>query len=914
MEKFDDDSSKKTSEAEPVNVQSLYTTLGLSSEDVDALAKIPESEISVETLPFLIMQIKTKKATDTSSSADTDHKDKSKDSEEKQETPESCTDAAKPKSKSPPKVPQKRAGSHEQKKKAESHKKTERHSGGRRDSKYSSSREKQSGDHAAAETECADNPTVFPHECTRCKCVVNSIKTWKEHLSGSRHKSHDSQSSQRSSRPHPPPKRPYSSDPFAGDSFTSGMPDHLFPPKPNTRVVVAKFPMGAVTVEDLLVLGKPFGTVVKHLVLPAKGFLEFSAHKEAVNMVNHFQQKPAFVKDTRVGLYLSPRVEGIHSPPKYDEPVPKRLKRTNNPSVVCFSHLPPGEDNQAEVLELAAMFGEVWQSKFLDGKALIEMVDWRDADIMVKYYYSNPLKIQGKSIKVTMSYIKSLREMPGELTPRKSDSGKHSRQKEESSVKDKADDTNQESSEKETKTIKTPEQSQEEGIQLEEGTAGSVVKTEEEEEKVEDEDKQEEGEEVQEEQEKMEVGEEEEEKGKEEDEELEVTEELELTEEPSVAKEENRDQESEHNPEEQDDMEFPEDIEDFVTLDELDNTAGGDSALDSSEPQDGKVVVIWPIKKSPAETMRELISNLSDLCVPFGGLVRYTLSIIKQQAMLELETVEKAQEMVKFYKSHKAMINGRPVSVTMCFAMTTIEVPSGRTVFMGNLPNKWYMRQKYKQSTLLRMAKRYGNLTGFCLNRHQGMCYVQFDSSESAEHMVAQYRRRRRSFSVFGQILNVAICKIGDSQIQWRDPVAEEETSRNSGPEQDTEEKESKDNGQTTKPSTDGNGKARKRGAKQNQQRPAPECEGVGGDPDSEIISEEDGHEEKTPLEPYQPDQTFGVSYVIPVTGFFCKLCNMFYTDENKAKSEHCRSLDHYNNLKLKHAVEEQADGQPDGE
>ncbi|KAL0192028.1 hypothetical protein M9458_010324, partial [Cirrhinus mrigala] len=41
------------------------------------------------------------------------------------------------------------------------------------------------------------------------------------------------------------------------------------------------------------------------------------------------------------------------------------------------------------------------------------------------------------------------------------------------------------------------------------------------------------------------------------------------------------------------------------------------------------------------------------------------------------------------------------------------------------------------------------------------------------------------------------------------------------------------------------------------------------------------------------------VNYVIPVTGFFCKLCNIFYTDENRAKSEHCRSLEHYNNLKV---------------
>lgn len=49
-------------------------------------------------------------------------------------------------------------------------------------------------------------------------------------------------------------------------------------------------------------------------------------------------------------------------------PSPKRTKRSNAPSVVCFSRLPSGEGVEAEVLELAGMFGEVWQSKFTDSK------------------------------------------------------------------------------------------------------------------------------------------------------------------------------------------------------------------------------------------------------------------------------------------------------------------------------------------------------------------------------------------------------------------------------------------------------------------------------------------------------------------------------------------------------------------
>uniref|UniRef100_A0A671KFZ8 Uncharacterized LOC107702950 n=1 Tax=Sinocyclocheilus anshuiensis TaxID=1608454 RepID=A0A671KFZ8_9TELE len=796
MDTFDGGAGEDTGEAETISAQSLYATLGLSSEDVDALAQIPESEISVETLPYLIMQLKAKRALKESATADTDYRDKSRLSQDKRSTPERCTSDRRrsPESSSSAR----RSGSHEHHGKGEGHRKFERYTGGRRDPAHRKpSRERQSGDHVAVEMESSDNPTVFPHKCPLCKCMLNSIKTWRDHLSGVRHKLHESE---RSSRSFQPPKRAYSSEPAIGDQYMSTSSDHLYPPKPNTRVVVAKFPMGAVAVGELLELGKPFGTIVKHLVFPAKGFLEFSSHKEAQNMVNHFQLKPAFIKENAVFLYLSPTVEGIYTPPKFDTPSPKRTKRSNAPSVVCFSRLPPGEGVEAEVLELAGMFGEVLQSKFTDSKALIEMVDWHDADIMVKYYYSNPLRIQGKSVKVTMTHITSLRENSPPPVSRKSDSSKYSRQREEStsSNKDKSDSSNQETTEKE-----------DEVLDEEEGELGMLHgRTDEEEEK------------------------------KEEEEKLEQ-------EKPNAAEEENRDGGSENYmnmlcvlfcvlflQRDLDDAEFPENIEDFVTLDELDNNA-----------------------------------------------------------MIELETAEKAQEMVQFYSDHKATICGRPVSVSMCLTMKTIESPSGRSVFISSLPNQRYLRQKYTHKSLFKLTKPFGRLTGYSLHRYQGTCYMQLESTKAAEKMVAQYNRRSCRF--WGSVLKIVMCKKGDSLIRWRYP-------------EKAEERELKKDTKEIKPSTE---------RTENDQNQQSSCVGVGGDPVCESKgSEDDSQLEKTPLGPYQPDQIVAVNYVIPVTGFFCKLCNMFYTDEKRAKSEHCRSLEHYNNLKLKHAeVVEEADGHPDG-
>ncbi|XP_016423668.1 uncharacterized protein LOC107752252 [Sinocyclocheilus rhinocerous] len=545
MDAFDGGAGEDTGEAETISAQSLYATLGLSSEDVDALAQIPESEISVETLPYLIMQLKAKRALKESATADTDYRDKSRLSQDKRSTPERCTSDRRrsPESSSSAR----RSGSHEHHGKGEGHRKFERYTGGRRDPAHrKSSRERQSGDHVAVEMESSDNPTVFPHKCPLCKCMLNSIKTWRDHLSGVRHKLHESE---RSSRSFQPPKRAYSSEP-------------------------------AIVARDL------------------------------------------------------------------------------------------------------------------------------------------------------------------------------------------------------------------------------------------------------------------------------------------------------------DDAEFPENIEDFVTLDELDNNAG-----DSTVPKDSKVVVVWPVKKTP-----DLMKDLYSLSAPFGSMVKH-LSTFKQEAMIELETAEKAQEMVQFYSDHKATICGRPVSVSMCLTMKTIESPSGRSVFISSLPNQRYLRQKYTHKSLFKLTKPFGRLTGYSLHRYQGTCYMQLESTKAAEKMVAQYNRRPCRF--WGSVLKIVMCKKGDSLIRWRYP-------------EKTEERELKKDTKEIKPSTE---------RTENDQNQQSSCVGVGGAPVCESKgSEDDSQLEKTPLSPYQPDQIVGVNYVIPVTGFFCKLCNMFYTDEKRAKSEHCRSLEHYNNLKLKHAeVVEEADGHPDG-
>ncbi|XP_060697569.1 cip1-interacting zinc finger protein-like isoform X1 [Hemiscyllium ocellatum] len=49
--------------------------------------------------------------------------------------------------------------------------------------------------------------------------------------------------------------------------------------------------------------------------------------------------------------------------------------------------------------------------------------------------------------------------------------------------------------------------------------------------------------------------------------------------------------------------------------------------------------------------------------------------------------------------------------------------------------------------------------------------------------------------------------------------------------------------------------------------------------------------------EPYDAEAVYGQEFVVPVTGFLCKLCHKFYHSESTARFTHCKSLMHFQNL-----------------
>ncbi|XP_074526701.1 cdkn1a interacting zinc finger protein 1b isoform X2 [Halichoeres trimaculatus] len=63
---------------------------------------------------------------------------------------------------------------------------------------------------------------------------------------------------------------------------------------------------------------------------------------------------------------------------------------------------------------------------------------------------------------------------------------------------------------------------------------------------------------------------------------------------------------------------------------------------------------------------------------------------------------------------------------------------------------------------------------------------------------------------------------------------------------------------------------------------------------------------QETDTEEYDPHTTCGDSFIVPVSGFLCRLCNKFFHRETTARHTHCRTHTHYLNVQSHRAQKKQ--------
>lgn len=88
-----------------------------------------------------------------------------------------------------------------------------------------------------------------------------------------------------------------------------------------------------------------------------------------------------------------------------------------------------------------------------------------------------------------------------------------------------------------------------------------------------------------------------------------------------------------------------------------------------------------------------------------------------------------------------------------------------------------------------------------------------------------------------------------------------------------------------------------------------------------EVADEEDGEEEgeagsgatlqaETQQQDDDPRDLYGSSFVVPVSGFLCRLCNKFFRREASARHAHCRTQTHFVKLQTHRAAQRRCEGE----
>ncbi|KAL3060925.1 hypothetical protein OYC64_009189 [Pagothenia borchgrevinki] len=411
-------------------------------------------------------------------------------------------------------------------------------------------------------------------------------------------------------------------------------------------------------------------------------------------------------------------------------------------------------------------------------------------------------------------------------------------------------------------------------------------------------------------------------------------------EEPNAEPEENQEGEPPADSFEED---FLENMDDFVTLDELQEDEEEDEeeeedTTDNSRKGGMRVVNIVGFRRG-----YKFMNDLLALAKPFGKVVKHLVLDLRPEAYLQFTTEEEARAMATFYSCNvTASICGRPVRISHSTSYPTIQCGSSKVVYLGQIP-----KCKYSDGDVLKLAEPYGRVRKYFLNRLKRECFVEMDKAEEAERMAEDCKENPPKFN--GKRLTVYVSRkyrqlkhghqcpsrskresSGSSPQPSRSPeepaakkskeeeeeeekLEEEEEKQEELMEEEEEKKEEEEKEEEEEKSCEDETKA-ETPAEKTPDVSEPEqksCQEVietstneNGDTEAPPPAEIRPITASLPLPPHDPDTPIGVEHV--KMGFYCRVCFLFYSNEETAKKTHCSSRAHYDKLQ-KHLEKEQS-------
>uniref|UniRef100_A0A3P9B4D7 Matrin-3 n=1 Tax=Maylandia zebra TaxID=106582 RepID=A0A3P9B4D7_9CICH len=383
-------------------------------------------------------------------------------------------------------------------------------------------------------------------------------------------------------------------------------------------------------------------------------------------------------------------------------------------------------------------------------------------------------------------------------------------------------------------------------------------------------------------------------------------------------------------PEEED---FPENMEDFVTLDELeednDEAHGESDNIDNTRRGGMRVVNIVGFRRG-----YQYLNELLKLAQPFGKVVKHLVLDLRPEAFLQFATEEEARAMANFYNGNiTASVCGRTVKISHSMSYPTIQSGSSKVVYIGQIPNS-----KYTDEEVLKLAEPYGMVKKYFLNRIRRECFLEMYNAEDAEKMAADYKAKSPKLN--GKRLTIYVSrKYKQLKHGHRTPNTVKRASDDSPQKfsKDAEEPPAKKPKEEAQPEVEEEKKEDVENQEEKQQEEEMETpdvseetaveEKLAAEKVPEVSAERSSEDEKQeelveqmetstnqsgetvapppaenkpsvasmPLPPYDPNTPIGVEHV--KAGFYCRICFLFYSNEDTAKKTHCSSQAHYDKL-----------------
>ncbi|XP_068596728.1 matrin-3-like [Brachionichthys hirsutus] len=385
---------------------------------------------------------------------------------------------------------------------------------------------------------------------------------------------------------------------------------------------------------------------------------------------------------------------------------------------------------------------------------------------------------------------------------------------------------------------------------------------------------------------------------------------------------------------------FLDNMEDFVTLDELaeDEEGGGQSdSTDDSKRAGMRVVNVIGFKRG-----FNLLNELLALAKPFGKVVKHLVLDLRPEAYLQFETEDEARSMAKFYNSNiTASVCGRPVRISHSVSYPTIKCGSSKVVYIGQIPTA-----KYSDEAVLKLAEPFGPVRKYFTNMMKRECFLEMMRAEDAEKMAEHCKADPLKLN--GKRVTVYVSrKYRQLKHGHRCPTSAKRENSSSSPKhpgeppakrpkEEEEEREEEKLEEEEGKLEDEEGKQTEEEEPEDEEEKQTEEEEKMQSVDAETAPEEipDGSENLSsykeeeepstnqnvqtespptadnkssvaslPLPPHDPTDPIGVEHV--KAGFYCRICFLFYSNEDTAKKTHCSSKEHYGKLQ-KHLEKEQ--------